>query len=293
MSFLTTRPDLLLAAAGRLQAIGAAVTAADSMAAFPITGVVPASAHEISALTAATFAGYGRQYQAISAQAGMIHEQFVRALGAGADSYEAAEAANATQVAGGHLAPAMPAHMVPGGPARTAPAVPGRVAPVAPNRVTPSAPAHPVTAATPVNPGWHGGGYGGHATPQRGGYAGYGAANYGRHQTTYGRGGYRAHPAAPVEHVAHPAHMAPAEHAEHVAPARPEPAEQVARAALAPRHLAPGQLAPNAPARLAAALPAEHVVPMHLPAGAPGEHVVHAQPAFKAAAGPKPVPALA
>lgn len=296
MSFLTTRPDLLLAAAGRLQAIGAAVTAANSMAAYPITGVVPASAHEVSALTAAAFAGYGQQYQAISAQAGMIHEQFVSVLGASADSYEATEAANATQAAGGHLAPAMPVRMVPGGPARTAPAVPSHVAPAAPNRVTPTVPARPATAAAPAGPGWHGGGYGGDATPQRGGYAGYGAANYGRHQAPYGRGNYGAHPAAPAEHVAHPARMAPAEHVEHVAPARPAPAEQVARAESAPRHLAPGQLAPNAPAapaRLAAALPAEHVAPMHLPAGAPGEHVVHAQPAFKAAAGPKPVPALA
>lgn len=296
MTFLTTQPELLLAAAGQLQAIGAAVTAANSMAAFAITGVIPAAADEVSAMTAAAFAGYGQQYQALSAEASMIHEQFVSALRLSADSYAGTEAANATQAAGGHVAPGMPVHLAPGGPARPAPAVPSRVAPAAPNRVTPNAPTRVTTAATPAtptNPGWHGGGYGGHVTPQRGGYNGYGAANYGRHEMPYGRGHYGAHPATPVEHVARPAHMAPTEHVEHLAPARPAPVEHVARAELAPRHISPAELAPAAPGRLAAALPAEKVAPMHLPAGTPAEHVVHAHAAFKTAAGPKPLPALA
>ncbi len=110
MSFLTTVPELLQAAAGQLQAIGSAVAAANSTAAFSITGVVPAAADEVSAMTAAAFAGYGQQYQAISAEASMIHEEFVKALGLSADSYSATEAANATQAAGGHLPPA---HMAP------------------------------------------------------------------------------------------------------------------------------------------------------------------------------------
>ncbi|OBH10290.1 hypothetical protein A5695_22470 [Mycobacterium sp. E1747] len=144
MSFLNTQPQLLLAAAGQLQAIGSEVTAANSMAAFAITGVVPAAADEVSAMTAAAFAAYGQQYQAISAEASMIHEQFVSALGLSADSYAETEAANATQVTGGQVAPAMPVRLVPGGPARTSPAMPSRVAPVAPNRVTPTVPARPV-----------------------------------------------------------------------------------------------------------------------------------------------------
>ncbi|OBH87528.1 hypothetical protein A5680_03330 [Mycobacterium sp. E2989] len=288
MSFLTTQPLLLSAAVGQLQSIGSAVTAANSTAAFAITGVVPAAADEVSAMTAAAFAGYGQQYQAISAEASMIHEQFVRTLAQSADSYEATEAANATQAAGGHLVPAAPARMVPAGPARTSPALPSRVTPAAPNRVTPTGPARPATAAAPTTPGWRGGGYGGHMTSQHGGYNGYGAANYGRHQAPYARGHYGAHPAAPAaERLAPPARMAPAQHVEHVAPAQPAPAEQVTRD-VAPRYISPAELAPTAPAQFAAALPAEKVLPAHLPA----EHIVHAEPVVKAFAGPKPLPAL-
>ncbi|OBG95514.1 hypothetical protein A5697_24140 [Mycobacterium sp. E3251] len=316
MSFVTTQPDLLLAAAGQLQAIGSAVAAANSTAAFSITGVVPAAADEVSAVTAASFAGYGQQYQAISAQASMIHEQFVSALGVSADSYAGAEAANRTQMAGGHLAPP---RMAPVAPARPAPAAPAHVSPPAPRRVTPTAPGRstpgapfgsgpaapgPQAAATPVGAGWQGGGgygggdYGGHMAPRYGGYAN---ANYGRHMTLrhggYANANYGAHPAAPVEHVAHPAHMAPAQHVERVAPAHPAPAEHVARADLgAGQHVSPSQLAPTAPIHrqsLAAAIPAEHVAPAHVPAGMPNEHFVQAHPALKAAGGPKPMPALA
>ncbi|OBB68240.1 hypothetical protein [Mycobacterium sp. 852014-50255_SCH5639931] len=62
------------------------------------------------------------------------------------------------------------------------------------------------------------------------------------------------------------------------------------------QHVLPSQLAPTAPIHrmpLAAALPAEHVAPRHLPAGMPGEQVVQAHGALKAATGPKPLPALA
>ncbi|OBF74548.1 hypothetical protein A5750_12740 [Mycobacterium sp. 852002-51613_SCH5001154] len=288
MSFVTTQPDLLLAAAGQLQAIGSAVTAANSMAAFSITGVVPAAADEVSAMTAAAFAGYGQQYQAISAQASMIHEQFVSALGRSADSYAATEAANRTQMVGGHVAPA---RMAPVAPARPAPAAPAHVSPPAPRRVTPNAPGRavpgapvgsgpaapgPLGAATPVGAGWQGGGgygagnYGAHPAPQHGGYAN---ANYG-HMTRQ-HGGY-----ANANYGAHPA-----------------PAGHVAGAELAAgQHISPSQLAPTAPVHrmplAAAAIPAEHVAPMHLPAGMPNEHVVQAHAALKAA-GPKPMPALA
>jgi hypothetical protein len=81
MSFVVTLPDLLSAASGRLQVIGSAVSAANVTAAFPITGVIPAAADEVSAVTAAAFSGYGQLYQAISAEAGAIHEEFVHALG--------------------------------------------------------------------------------------------------------------------------------------------------------------------------------------------------------------------
>jgi PE family len=95
MSFVTTQPELLGEAAGNLQGIGAAMTAGNAAAAPPTTGVVPAAADAVSALTAAQFAAHGQLYQAVSAQAAAIHEMFVSTLGVSAASYAETEAANA------------------------------------------------------------------------------------------------------------------------------------------------------------------------------------------------------
>jgi hypothetical protein len=95
MSFVTTQPEELTAAAGTLQSLGAGMDAGNAAAAAPTTGVVPAAADEVSALTAAQFSTHGQLYQAISAQAAAIHEMFVNTLGVSAGSYAAAEAANA------------------------------------------------------------------------------------------------------------------------------------------------------------------------------------------------------
>jgi hypothetical protein len=98
MSFVTTQPEMLAFAAGDLQSIGSAVAAGNMAAAAPTTGVVPAAADEVSALTAAHFAAHAQLYQAIGAQAMAIHELFVSTLGTSAGSYAAAEAANAAAV---------------------------------------------------------------------------------------------------------------------------------------------------------------------------------------------------
>jgi PE family len=95
MSYVTAVPAILASAAGDLQNIGSAVAAGNMAAAAPTTGVVPAAADEVSALTAAHFAAQGVLYQELSAQATAIHELFVTTLGASAGSYAAAEAANA------------------------------------------------------------------------------------------------------------------------------------------------------------------------------------------------------
>lgn len=95
MSFVTTQPEALAAAAGNLAGIGSAMSAGNTAAAAPTTGVIPAAADEVSALTAAQFAAHGHMYQAMAAQAAAIHEQFVAALSAGSGSYAATEVANA------------------------------------------------------------------------------------------------------------------------------------------------------------------------------------------------------
>lgn len=95
MSFVTTQPEALAAAAGSLQTIGSTLNAQNAAAAAPTTGVVPAAADEVSALTAAQFSAHAQMYQAVSAQAAAIHELFVNTLGTSSGSYAVTEAANA------------------------------------------------------------------------------------------------------------------------------------------------------------------------------------------------------
>jgi hypothetical protein len=95
MSFVTTEPEVLTASAGSLAGIGSTMSAENAAAAAPTTGVVPAAADEVSALTALQFAGHAATYQAVAAQAAAIHEQFVAVLAASAGSYAVTEAANA------------------------------------------------------------------------------------------------------------------------------------------------------------------------------------------------------
>jgi hypothetical protein len=96
MSFVTTQPEALSAAAASLDAIGAAVTASNTTAAAPTTALAPAAADEVSAFTATQFSTHGQTYQSVSTQAAAIHAQFVATLSASADSYAATEAANAS-----------------------------------------------------------------------------------------------------------------------------------------------------------------------------------------------------
>jgi hypothetical protein len=95
MSFVSTQPEALTAAAGTLQGIGSSMSAQNAAAAAPTTGVVPAAADEVSAMTAAQFATHAQMYRAVSAQAAAIHEMFVNTLASSAGSYAATEAANA------------------------------------------------------------------------------------------------------------------------------------------------------------------------------------------------------
>jgi hypothetical protein len=95
MSFVSTQPEDLTTAAENLQSIGSAMTGQNSAAAASTTGVVPAAADEVSALTAVQFATHAQMYQAVSAQAAAIHDMFVNTLGTSAGSYAATEAANA------------------------------------------------------------------------------------------------------------------------------------------------------------------------------------------------------
>jgi PE family len=95
MSFVTTQPETLTAAAGDLTAIGSAMAEQNAAAAAPTAGLVPAAADEVSALIATQFAAHAASYQAVSAQAAAVHDMFVATLHASAGSYAATESANA------------------------------------------------------------------------------------------------------------------------------------------------------------------------------------------------------
>ncbi|POX96749.1 hypothetical protein C3479_25390, partial [Mycobacterium kansasii] len=157
MSFVITLPEMLMAAVGRLEAIGSAVSTANVTAALPIAGVIPAAADEVSMVTAASFTAYGQLYQAISAEAHLIHEQFVKALGLSANSYAATEAANATHAGGGSTS-GVPMQPVPVGPSPSSPA-PRQPPPSpmltrpAPDRPSPTSPApRPAPDRMPARP---------------------------------------------------------------------------------------------------------------------------------------------
>ncbi len=88
MSFLERRSEMHLASAsGSLLNIGFGMESGNATAAGPTTGVVPAAVDPVSGLTAARFAAHGAQYQAISAQAALIHDQLVATFANNAAGY--------------------------------------------------------------------------------------------------------------------------------------------------------------------------------------------------------------
>jgi len=95
MSFVTTVPEIMTVTAGNLQSIGSTIQAHNAAAMLPTTGLIPAAADEVSALTAMQFSAHAQMYQAVSAQAAAIHQMFVTVLGSSANSYATTEAVNA------------------------------------------------------------------------------------------------------------------------------------------------------------------------------------------------------
>jgi PPE-repeat protein len=94
MSFVTTQPEALAYAAGKLEGIGTSLAGQNASAAASTTGVAPAAADEVSALQATQFSAYGNLYQQVSAEATAINQAFVQMLGLSGDSYGATEATN-------------------------------------------------------------------------------------------------------------------------------------------------------------------------------------------------------
>lgn len=96
MSFVNAAPDRLVAAARNLAGIGSTLSASNATAAAPTLAVSAAASDQVSAAVAAFFSGHAQGYQTLSAQAAKFHNEFVQALSADANSYAAAESANAS-----------------------------------------------------------------------------------------------------------------------------------------------------------------------------------------------------
>jgi hypothetical protein len=94
MSYVTTAPAALSAAATQLEGVGTSFATESSAAATSTTAISPAAADEVSILQSGVFSSYGQLYQTVSAQAQAIHQQFVNTLQQSSTSYQETEGAN-------------------------------------------------------------------------------------------------------------------------------------------------------------------------------------------------------
>ena len=95
-SYVIATPAVFAAASSDLTETLEAFRAANAAAAPSTTSLVAAAKDEVSAAISKLFSAYAQEYQALSAEAGVFHQQFVQAMNAGGALYAGAEAANAT-----------------------------------------------------------------------------------------------------------------------------------------------------------------------------------------------------
>ena len=88
MSFVTTAPAAISAAATQLEGVGNSFATESAGAAGSTTAISPAAADEVSILQSGVFSTYGQLYQTVSAQAQAIHQQFVNTLQQSSGSYQ-------------------------------------------------------------------------------------------------------------------------------------------------------------------------------------------------------------
>jgi PE family/PPE-SVP subfamily C-terminal region len=99
MSFLTTVPEELAAAAAQLQSVISSLSAQNAGAAAATTVIAPAAADPVSIKQAGIFSAYGTQYQTVAGQAQSTQEQYANTLGQSSSTYASTEASNATSAA--------------------------------------------------------------------------------------------------------------------------------------------------------------------------------------------------
>jgi hypothetical protein len=105
MSFVVVTLESLQAAAETLGGIRSSLADAAATAAEPTTAIAAAAQDEVSVTLASMFGTFGRDFQALSSQTQLFHEQFVNALTGGVSAYSSAEATNVEQTLLGDIAP--------------------------------------------------------------------------------------------------------------------------------------------------------------------------------------------
>ncbi len=95
MSFVVTAPEAVTTAAENLAGIGSNLGEATAAAAAPTTGVAAAAADEVSIAISEVFGRFGREFQALGAEAVAFQDEFVGLLYGGAAAYLGTEIANA------------------------------------------------------------------------------------------------------------------------------------------------------------------------------------------------------
>ncbi|MEE6176624.1 PE family protein [Mycobacterium sp. 050134] len=98
MSYVIAAPDMLMAAATHVAAVGSTVNAAHLEAAAPTTALLPPAADEVSSAVAGLFSRVAQEYHALAGQAAAFNQQFVQRLTASANSYAATELASAASM---------------------------------------------------------------------------------------------------------------------------------------------------------------------------------------------------
>ena len=104
MSFVVVTPESLQTAAETLGGIRSSLAEAAATAAGPTTAIAAAAQDEVSIALASMFGNFGQDFQALSAQAQLFHEQFVNAMSGGVSAYLSAEATNVEQTLLGDIA---------------------------------------------------------------------------------------------------------------------------------------------------------------------------------------------
>lgn len=108
MSYVLASPQMMAAAAAELASIRSTMSTANADASASTTEVAAPAADAVSAALATLFGAHALGYQKFSAEVAAFHEQFVRALTAGASSYATVEAANTSPFPDRGVAPAQP-----------------------------------------------------------------------------------------------------------------------------------------------------------------------------------------